>query len=515
MKRICRKDGLVVQVRVPSKRCAKPPREIGPGAKLETLFRIGRAAILPLDTQFIVADNNEDALVLHKLDIAPLKAYSDGTRIDGRVGAAAVLEHIGDDGEVHRAKRHLHVGGESHYTSVITDLSLYSDSKVALNAVSVAARRRPGWKLANFVLNHYDLLLRRHPTANVMFRWIAGHRDVAGHGIADCLAREAAIGGSVARTMARELGLDNYLRWNRPTRKQRAAKKASKRHKQRKEVEATESGADPGCIVIDGVDRLRPKRACSVLPLPPAPSDEPKPHVPHEVILHAASGAGDLEGVKFPMGQACLYYASPRPPRTRLAGEVRLRLLPSLDDDCKRWTDQSLRDAFARGRDLCVLPASAWRVPLLTVWGYRAIRQMLLHEGLVEPAVMRTAEKLGRTFGQQRHGSRVMHSFGQRSVVDSGTKRHRFYFLCEGLLCSHVVRNLCSWNQRGAKEAYQPFLRLICSFELSTYLGHDGGRFVVMRVLNALASVRHDARYSEPQDIPLPRAETLLAREVR
>ncbi|TBU21861.1 hypothetical protein BD311DRAFT_792514 [Dichomitus squalens] len=484
MKRICRKDGLVVQVRVPSKRCAKPPREIGPGAKLETLFRIGRAAILPLDTQFIVADNDEDALVLHKLDIAPLKAYSDGTRIDGRVGAAAVLEHIGDDGEVHRAKRLLHVGGESHYTSVITDLSLYSDSKVALNAIRVAARRRPGWKLANFVLNHYDLLLHRHPTANVMFRWIAGHRDVVGHGIADRLAREAAIGGSVARTMARELGLDNYLRWNRPTRKQRAAKKASKRHKQRKEVEATESGADQGCIVIDGVDRLRPKRACSVLPLPPAPSDEPKPHVPHEVILHAASGAGDLEGVTFPAGQACLYYASPRPPCTRLAGEVRLRLLQSLDGYHKGWTYQSVRDAFERGRDFGVRPGIPWRIPLLTVWGCPTTRQMLLHEVL-------------------------------RFVVDWGTKRYHFYFLGEGLLCSHVVGDLCSWNQRGAKEAYQPFLRLICSFELSTYLGHDGGRFVVMRVLNALASVRRDARYSEPQDIPLPRAETLLAREAR
>ncbi|TBU36479.1 hypothetical protein BD309DRAFT_1024297 [Dichomitus squalens] len=433
MKRICRKDG-------------------GPGAKLETLFRIGRAAILPLDTQFIVADNNEDALVLHKLDIAPLKAYSDGTRIDGRVGAAAVLEHIGDDGEVHRAKRHLHVGGESHYTSVITDLSLYSDSKVALNAVSVAARRRPGWKLANFVLNHYDLLLRRHPTANVMFRWIPGHRDVAGHGIADRLAREAAIGGSVARTMARELGLDNYLRWNRPTPSPR-----------------------------DGVDRLRPKRACSVLPLPPAPSDEPKPHVPHEVILHAASGAGDLEGVTFPAGQACLYYASPRPPCTRLAGEVRLRLLQSLDGYHKRWTYQSVRDAFERGRDFGADAAA---------------------RGPRRAAMMRTAEKLGRTYKWQRHGGRVVHSFGQRFVVDWGTKRYHFYFLGEGLLCSHVVGDLCSWNQRGAKEAYQPFLRLIRSLELSTYLGHDEGRFVVMRVHNALASVRRDARYSEPQDIP-------------
>ena len=189
-----------------------------------------------------------------------------------------------------------------------------------------------------------------------------------------------------------------------------------------------------------------------------------QPRVPHEVLLRAASGASDLEGVRFPAGPSCLYYHTPSAPCTPLAGALRLRTLPSLTGDPKTWTDESVREAFTRGRDFCVLPGIPWHIPILTLTsgasagaGYDAVRAMLLHERLVPQTVMRDAEREGRRWGFKRYSSRVIHRFGQPFIVDLSTKELRFYFVGRRRVRTHVFRDLCSWNMRGTNEAYQPF----------------------------------------------------------
>ncbi|PIL26569.1 hypothetical protein GSI_12327 [Ganoderma sinense ZZ0214-1] len=254
---------------------------------------------------------------------------------------------------------------------------------------------------------------------------------------------------------------------------------------------------------------------------------EPQPGVPHEVTLRAASGASDLEGVRFPAGLGCLYYHTPPAPCTPLAGALRLRTLSSLSSlsplglpsDPRAWTAESVRAAFARGRDFHMLDGMIpWHIPLLALpqGNYTAVRAMLLHERLVAPGVMRDAEREGRRWALKRHSSRVLARFGQPFVVDLSTKRLRFYFVGRRRVHRHVVRDLCSWNRQGADEAHQPFIgRLICAFERSDYPGHAGKAFVRIRVKKVLSPVRRNPRYSGPQNIPLPRAKDLLSRGVR
>ncbi|KAI1783466.1 hypothetical protein LXA43DRAFT_1046600 [Ganoderma leucocontextum] len=142
---------------------------------------------------------------------------------------------------------------------------------------------------------------------------------------------------------------------------------------------------------------------------------------------------------------------------------------------------------------------------------------MLLYERLVAPSVMRDAEREGRRWSLKRHSSRVIHRFGQPFVVDLGTKRYRFYFVGRRRVYTHDLWDLCSWNKLpGTKEAHQPFTgKLICAFERSTYPAHVGKHFVTIRVRKVLSPVRRNPRYSGPQDIPLPRADSLLARGIR
>ncbi|PIL26331.1 hypothetical protein GSI_12087 [Ganoderma sinense ZZ0214-1] len=245
---------------------------------------------------------------------------------------------------------------------------------------------------------------------------------------------------------------------------------------------------------------------------------QPRPRLPHEVTLRAASGASELEGVQFPAGLACLYYYSPPAPCTPLAGALRLRTLPSLSGNPKAWTPQSVRDAFARGHDFCVLAGMPWHIPVLALplGSYDAVRAMLLHEGLVAPRVMHDAGREGRRWSLKRHSSRVLSRFGQPFVVDLSTKRLRFYFVGRRMVYKHVLWDLCSWNPRDTHEAYQPFTgKLICAFERSTYPGHVGKTFVRIRVVKVLTPVRRNPLYSGPQDIPLPRANGLLSRGIR
>ena len=254
MRRIARKDGLLVMPQTLGTHVAQHPRERSLRSNLDALFHIDHGtSIRPRKSrksQFTMANSDEDALILHKQDLAPLKAYSDGAKTGTGVGAGAVLERTGDDREVHRVTERVYVGRKTHYSAhdaeiiglgislslasrepFVGDLSLYSDSKVALQAVSTAARHCRKWKLANFVLRHYNLLVRRHPTARVTFRWIPGHRDVDGHNNADRLAREAAAGGAANRLTPDRARLDEYLRWRRPTRKERSAARAVRKRR--------------------------------------------------------------------------------------------------------------------------------------------------------------------------------------------------------------------------------------------------------------------------------------------
>ncbi|PIL29225.1 hypothetical protein GSI_09274 [Ganoderma sinense ZZ0214-1] len=185
-------------------------------AFLDRLPTIDHRSVLPRVEQFAIPDDSAVAIRAWEADTAPTRVYSDGAlHRDGSMGAGVVLEHITKRGRaVRRKTRRVHLGkippfpynvhdaeivglGEALSLAAeepaLTRLSVYTDSRLALNAVRSSAERPGQWRLADLVLHRYDALLKRHPNVEVIFRWSPGHKGIEGNEIADSLAAKASI----------------------------------------------------------------------------------------------------------------------------------------------------------------------------------------------------------------------------------------------------------------------------------------------------------------------------------
>ena len=183
-------------------------------AFLDRLPTVDHRTVLPRAEHFAIPDDPTVAIRAWEADTAPARAYSDGAlHKDGWMGAGVVLEHISKRGRPgRRTTRRVHLGrippfpynvhdaeivglGEALSLAAeepaLTRLSVYTDSRLALNAVRSSAERPGQWRLADLVLHRYDALLKRHPNVEVTFRWIPGHRGIEGNEIADSLASKA------------------------------------------------------------------------------------------------------------------------------------------------------------------------------------------------------------------------------------------------------------------------------------------------------------------------------------
>ncbi|KAI1792375.1 ribonuclease H-like domain-containing protein [Ganoderma leucocontextum] len=185
-------------------------------AFLDKLPTLNRHSILPNLDQFAIPDDPEVAIRAWAEDTAPSRVYSDGAlHKEGWMGAGVVLQHISKRGRPSRRRtRRVHLGrippfpynvhdaeivglGEALSLAAeeqtLTRLSVYTDSRLAVNAVRSSAERPGQWRLADLVLHRYDSLMRRHPNVEVIFRWIPGHKGIEGNEIADSLASKASM----------------------------------------------------------------------------------------------------------------------------------------------------------------------------------------------------------------------------------------------------------------------------------------------------------------------------------
>jgi len=132
----------------------------------------------------------------------------------------------------------------------------------------------------------------------------------------------------------------------------------------------------------------------------------------------------------FPEGtRGFLYYKSPKAGVPPAAGELRFRLMP-------RNTPAS----FVRGSDLQLETGLPWRVPLLRMVErsecvregrhYQSIRQLLLNDGFVTPALLETcAAMLNTNKHHPRRNSHVIHSFGQLFHIKFDAIAFNFFVL--------------------------------------------------------------------------------------
>jgi hypothetical protein len=147
-------------------------------------------------------------------------------------------------------------------------------------------------------------------------------------------------------------------------------------------------------------------------------------------------------GKRFPDGtRGFLYYNSPEAGVPPAAGELRFRVIP-----------ENAPASFVRGSDLLMDTGLPWSIHLLgmversdTVWGqhYQPLRQLLLKDGFVTPALLETcAAMLKKVKHQPERRSRIIHSFGQLFHI-MFEQRFLFFILSKDQVQYQQYRNFC------------------------------------------------------------------------
>jgi hypothetical protein len=129
---------------------------------------------------------------------------------------------------------------------------------------------------------------------------------------------------------------------------------------------------------------------------------------------------------RFPEGtRGFLYYNSPKAGVPPAAGELRFRLMPG-----------NTSASFVQGSDLQVETGLPWLIPLLAMVErsesvhYQSIRQLLLDDGSVTPALLETCTAMSNTNEHHlRRDSRIIHSFGQLFHIRFDMTMFHFFIL--------------------------------------------------------------------------------------
>jgi ribonuclease HI len=144
----------------------------------------------------VMANTKEEAIEKEVEDKANIKIYTDGSGIEGKVGAAAVLKREGIRGwkvrrfKVGKAEHHEVFEGEAvglvlamelvQAEKRVREVSIYTDNQAAITATGSDA---PGSArhIIEMVHAQHRRLVKKHARARVTIRWIPSHSDVLGN----------------------------------------------------------------------------------------------------------------------------------------------------------------------------------------------------------------------------------------------------------------------------------------------------------------------------------------------
>ncbi len=155
-----------------------------------------------------IAETMQEAIAMERMDKSEVRAYGDGSGIDGGIGAAAVI-YKGDRRvktlrlSVGSAKEHEVYDGEGlaltlcleplRSMSNIKSASISIDNIAAIQATTLA-RPASSHHILDLFHKRVDMVLRKHPNISLKIRWIPGHQGIAGNEAADEEAKAAAHG---------------------------------------------------------------------------------------------------------------------------------------------------------------------------------------------------------------------------------------------------------------------------------------------------------------------------------
>jgi len=167
------------------------------------------------------AKTKTQAIIDETQDNAPLRAYTDGSRVDGMVGAAAVLFKHGEANP--HATARLQLGNDKEHTVAEAELvggilalslirniqeakreptTIYTDSQALLQSLTKTHPQSSAHLIEKLHTAAEDTAAGYTIVGNaprIIFKWIPGHSKIKGNEIADREAKRAALEGSSPR----------------------------------------------------------------------------------------------------------------------------------------------------------------------------------------------------------------------------------------------------------------------------------------------------------------------------
>ena len=191
---------------------------------LDRLFKLEQGSVAPPlllsleDVKHVlyrctIADSQEKSIDEEANCRANYKVYTDGSRVDGGVGASAVML---DTTERKWSTLRRHLGSETDHTICDAELvgilmavhmvgqiptnatvAVFSDNQSTLQAIT-RPQDGPAGHIVLHVNNAMRALSTRRPilTGDLIFHWISSHSGVCGNELADRAAKEAAKGAT-------------------------------------------------------------------------------------------------------------------------------------------------------------------------------------------------------------------------------------------------------------------------------------------------------------------------------
>ena len=176
---------------------------------LEIIYPVAQCPPRALKFTTSISETREDSIKEEKADKADFKAFSDGSGLDGDVGAVAVLYRTGWFTPLHSLK--YFIGSSSKHntfeaeaigailaTKLLSDcpdtigkrVSLYIDNQALIKSIRTTKATS-----GQYLIRHLTLLANALG-CSLGVRWISSHSKVRGNEKADELAKEAASGTS-------------------------------------------------------------------------------------------------------------------------------------------------------------------------------------------------------------------------------------------------------------------------------------------------------------------------------
>jgi len=182
-------------------------------SQMETTAAVRRSPSWEFEGTCKIAKTEKEARKDEKDDTADLKIYSDGSGLEGYIGASAVLFR----GGIERRTRRFRLGKEEFHEvydgegvgilmsfslarlegramgRTLQRVSIYVDNEAAIRAMQM---RRPGPShyIWDAIQDEFEALRKEHPGVEVTIRWIPAHKDVHGNERADQEAKRATTG---------------------------------------------------------------------------------------------------------------------------------------------------------------------------------------------------------------------------------------------------------------------------------------------------------------------------------